>query len=203
MRQRQLMSFITLVFFIFLITAPGIAQQASVDPEGTVDQTGITQEQQQEKEEQKDPKKKKDDFGDALAERLNEGDSLFDALGITDMMPTTFELFLFWLIPFTALVGIVTLIVVLTKRRHEKILALIEKGDYKKGSASSYAPWNVRWDMVLSLTGLVLILGGIGLSLFLIGQHGIHKWHMGVIPVFVGIACLVFIRIFYKKKQDS
>jgi hypothetical protein len=195
MRQRQIVSLIALVFFISMIAAPGIAQQTSTNPEGTVDQTSVSKEDQQ--------KKEGDDLGDVLADRLSEGDSLFDALGITDMMPTTFEIFLFWLIPFTALVGIVTLIVVLTKRRHEKILALIEKGDYKKGSETSYTPWNVRWDMVLSLTGLILILGGIGLSLFLVGQHGIQKWHMGVIPVFVGIACLIFIRIFYKQKKDS
>jgi hypothetical protein len=204
MRQRQFSSLITLLLFIFLIAAPGLTLQITANPDETAVQTAAAQDQQKEQEEQQDKGKKKgDDFGEVLADRLSEGDTLFDALGISDLMPTTFEIFLLWLIPFTALVGIVALIVVLTKRRHERILAMIEKGDYQKGSGITYKPWNIRWDMVLSLTGLVLILGGVGLSLFLIGQHGIQKWHMGVIPVFVGIACLIFIRVFYRKKEDT
>ena len=80
---------------------------------------------------------------------------------------------------------------------------MIEKGILPDAKAiDNYKATQFRWDVFLLLSGLILVFGGIGLSLFLMGQKGTEQWYTGVIPFLVGIALLVFYRIFYRNKRD-
>jgi hypothetical protein len=161
------------------------------------------QQKEQEKEKQAE---KEEDIGDSMKKRMDEGESLFDIIGIPsveDYMPTTFEVILLWLIPFSVIVAVVVLIMIITKRRHQRVLAMIEKGilpDAK--SVNHFKATQFRWDVFLLLTGLILGLGGIGLSVFMMGYKGPEQWYMGVIPILVGVALLVFYKIFYRMKKE-
>ena len=145
-------------------------------------------------------------FDEALSRRMGEGESMFKILGIPtpeDYMPTGFEIFLLWLIPFSVIVAVVVLILLVSRRRHQRILAMIEKGIFPNAEAvNHYRASQFRWDVFLLLTGLILGLGGIGLSVFMMGHKGPEQWYTGVIPLLVGVALLVFYQIFYRKKKD-
>lgn len=141
-----------------------------------------------------------------MKRRMDQGESMFEILGIPtleDYMPTPFEIFLLWLIPFSVIVAVVLLIMIVSKRRHQRTLAMIEKGILPNaGAINRFNATQFRWDVFLLLTGLVLGLGGIGLSLFMMGHKGPEQWYMGIIPFLVGVALLVFYQIFYKKKKE-
>jgi hypothetical protein len=164
-----------------------------------------TTDQQKEQEKEKQAEKE-EDLGDAMKKRMDEGESLFEIIGIPsadEYMPTTFEFFLLLLIPLSVIVAVVILIMMVSKRRHQRILAMIEKGILPNAEAiNHYKATHFRWDVFLLLTGLVLGLGGIGLSLYMMGHKGPEQWYMGVIPFLVGVALLVFYQIFYRKKKD-
>jgi hypothetical protein len=164
-----------------------------------------TTDQQKEQEKEKQAEKE-EDIGDAMKKRMDQGESMFEIIGIPspeDYMPTTFEFFLLILIPLSVIVAVVIMIVMITKRRHQRVMAMIEKGilpDAK--SINNYRATQFRWDVFLLLTGLILGFGGIGFSLFMMGQKGADQWYVGVIPFLVGVALLVFHKIFYRKKKD-
>ncbi len=61
---------------------------------------------------------------------MNEGENMLDILGVSDLMPTTFDLILLWLIPVSMIIGVIFLVVILNRRRHQRIMAMIEKGIY-------------------------------------------------------------------------
>jgi hypothetical protein len=46
-------------------------------------------------------------------------------------------------------------------------------------------------------------LGGLGFSLFKIGKEGIDQWYVGVIPLLVGVALIVFYRIYVRAKSSE
>jgi hypothetical protein len=50
---------------------------------------------------------------------------------------------------------------------------------------------------------LVLILGGLGVSLFKIGKEGIDQWYIGIIPILVGVAFVIAYRIFSREKEKE
>jgi uncharacterized membrane protein YsdA (DUF1294 family) len=80
---------------------------------------------------------------------------------------------------------------------------MIEKGILPDASAiKEFKASYFRWDVFLLLTGLILGLGGIGLSMFMMGHKGPDQWYMGIIPFLVGVALLIFYLIFYKKKKE-
>jgi len=191
-----------LVAFLFLSSDPAFGSSETLSAFQEQEKT-TDQQKEQEKEKQAE---KEEDIGDAMKRRMDQGESMFDIIGIPsveDYMPTTFEVVLLWLIPFSVIVGVVILIMIATKRRHQRILAMIEKGILPDAEAiSHYKATQFRWDVFLLLTGLILGLGGIGLSLFMMGQKGADQWYVGVIPFLVGVALLVFHKIFYKKKKD-
>ena len=162
--------------------------------------------QQVEEEKEKKAEEKEGDLEEAMKKRMEEGESIFEIIGIPsaeDYLPGPFEIVLLWLIPFSVIVGVVVLILIVTKRRHQRILAMIEKGILPDASAiKEFKATQFRWDVFLLLTGLVLGLGGIGLSLFMMGHKGPDQWYVGTIPFLIGAALLGFYLIFYKKKKE-
>ena len=193
-----------LALLAFLFLSGGAALWSSDALPGFQEQEQATA--RQEKQEKEKQAEKEEDIGDTMKRRMDQGESMFEIIGIPtpeDYMPTPFEVVLLWLIPFSVIVGIILLIVIVSRRRHQRILAMIEKGilpDAKAINRFKSAPF--RWDMFLLLTGLILGLGGIGLSLFMMGQKGTDQWYTGTIPVFVGAALLVFHQIFFRKKKE-
>ncbi len=147
-------------------------------------------------------KAKEDDMGKAMGERISNGESVFDVVGIPDLdqfMPSTAERILLWLLPVLAIAGIVVLVIVLNKRRHLRIMAMIEKGIYPTDAPGRRLHLaKFRWDLFYLLSGLILALGGVGLSLYMMGFKGIRMWYVGVIPLLVGAALLIFYRIYVK-----
>jgi len=205
MIRSKVLSWIILVLVAFLFLSSGPALWSSETLSGFQEQEKTTEQQKKEPDKEKQAEKE-GDIGDAMKRRMDQGESMFEILGIPsveDYMPTTFELVLLWLIPFSVIVAVVILIMIITKRRHQRVLAMIEKGILPNAkSVSSYKATQFRWDVFLLLTGLILGLGGIGLSIFMMGHKGPEQWYMGVIPFLVGVAFLVFYQIFYRKKKD-
>jgi cytochrome c-type biogenesis protein CcmH/NrfF len=194
---------LAILALLFLSSGPRLLASETIADYQQQEETTDQQKKEQEKEKQAE---KEEDIGDAMKKRMDEGESLFDIIGIPsveDYMPTTFEVVLLWLIPFSVIVAVVLLIMLITKRRHQRILAMIEKGILPDAEAiNHYKASQFRWDVFLLLTGLILGLGGIGLSLYMIGSKGSDQWFTGVIPFFVGVALLVFYQIFFRKKKD-
>lgn len=188
----KLMKVFALVILVFLLSIWGLPSYHS--------QSEFLQENKQ--TEQKDQEKAEEESEDDwMTKRMKEGDTLYDVLGITDALPTTFDLFLIWLLPVFVLVSIIFLVVILSRRRHQRAMAMIEKGIISEVEKQKYLPKPFNWRLITALIGLVLVLGGIGLSLFMIGEEGIEKWHLGTIPLFVGIAFLIFNQFYYKKRE--
>ena len=193
---------LVLVALMFLSSSPRLSASGTMT-DFQQQETADQQKKDQEKEKQAE---KEEDLEASMKKRMDEGESLFDIIGIPsveDYMPTPFEVVLLWLIPFSVIVGVVLLIIMVTKRRHQRILAMIEKGilpDAK--SITNYKTTQFRWDVFLLLTGLILGLGGIGLSVFMMGHKGPEQWYMGIIPFLVGVALLVFHLLIYRKKKD-
>lgn len=204
MKHSKILSPVILVLFFFMLAGAGVTVSSSNAWGDFQPQEKKVDQKQEEKREQQ-PEKKKDDFEDVFEKRMREGESLFKILGIPepeDYMPTTFDLILLWIIPFSVIVGIVALVIIVSKRRHQRILAMIEKGMVpNKATLKEFKAAPFRWDVFLLLTGLILSLGGFGLSVFMIGHKGIDQWYTGVIPLLVGLALLLFYNIFYKKKK--
>jgi cell division protein FtsB len=204
MKNTKLTCIIALILFVFALTAWGLPQEKTKPQTKTEKQEQVTKETPEETKKEKD-KAETDDIADTMSKRMEEGDSLFKILGIPepdDYMPTAFEIFLLWLIPASALAGITVLIVVLSKRRHERMLAMIEKGIVPGTSEKSqYKIAPFRWDVFTLFTGLILSLGGLGFSIFKIGEEGFQKWYSGVIPLLLGIAFLIFHFVYFKSKK--
>lgn len=101
MKNIKISRFITLLFLLFMLAVWAVPQQQKKDVQTkTEKKENVVQEKTQEKKEKED-KAKPDDFEKALGERLAGGESLFEALGLPtpeDYMPTTFEIFLLWLV---------------------------------------------------------------------------------------------------------
>ncbi len=205
MSHSKVLSWIVLLLLAFIFLTNGSTFLSS-DTRSDIQQQEKTTDQKKDQEEEKQAEKKEDDVGDAIGKRMKEGESLFEVLGIPsfeEFMPTPFEIFLLWLIPFSVIVAVVVLIIIVSKRRHQRILAMIEKGILPDASAiKEFRAAQFRWDIFLLLTGLILGLGGIGLSVFMMGHKGPDQWYMGIIPFLVGVALLVFYLIFYKKKKE-
>jgi hypothetical protein len=201
----KVLGWIILVLVAFLFLSSGPALWSSETLSGFQEQEKTTDQQKKEPEKEKQAEKE-GDIGDAMKRRMDQGESMFEILGIPtpeDYMPTTFEFFLLLLIPLSVIVAVVILIMMVTKRRHQRILAMIEKGILPNAEAiNHYKATQFRWDVFLLLTGLILGLGGIGLSVFMMGHKGPEQWYMGVIPFLFGVAFLVFYKIFYMKKKE-
>jgi hypothetical protein len=193
---------LVLVAFVFLSSGPCLSASETTSDYQQEEKTSDPQK----KQEQEKQTEKEEDLGDSMKKRMDQGESLFDIIGIPsaeDYMPTTFEVVLLWLIPFSVIVAVVILIMLVTKRRHQRILAMIEKGILPNAEAiNHYKATQFRWDVFLLLTGLILGLGGIGLSVFMMGHKGVDQWYVGIIPFLVGVALLIFHWIFYRKKKD-
>ena len=210
MTRSKSLAWTILLLTAFMFLSTGARLSASEEISGYQQQEKTTDQQKKQKQETEKEKEKQaekeEDLGTSMKKRMDEGESLFDIIGIPsaeDYMPTTFEVVLLWLIPFSVIVAVVVLIMLATKRRHQRILAMIEKGILPNAEAiNHYKATQFRWDVFLLLTGLILGLGGIGLSVFMMGHKGPEQWYVGIIPFLVGVALLVFHRIFYKKKKD-
>ncbi|MDH4217949.1 MAG: hypothetical protein OEY18_07575 [Candidatus Aminicenantes bacterium] len=205
MAHSKALNWIVLLLLAFMFLTSGSAFLSS-EARFDIQQQEKTTDQKKEKEKEKQAEEKKDDVGDAIGKRMKEGESLFEVLGLPsgdEMLPTTFDLVLLWLIPFSVIVAVVLLIIIVSKRRHQRILAMIEKGILPDASAiKEFRATQFRWDIFLLLTGLILGLGGIGLSVFMMGHKGVDQWYMGIIPFLIGVALLGFYLIFYGKKKE-
>ena len=207
MKLSRSLSWVVLILMAILFLVTGPALSAVETPANTQQQEKTTdQQKEQEKEKPAEEKKKEDDMGKAMTKRMEEGESLFDVIGIPsaeEYMPTTFELFLLWLLPFSFIAGIIVMAVIISKRRHQRILAMIEKGILPNAEAvKQHRASQFRWDVFLLLTGLILGLGGIGVSLFMMGHKGLDQWYTGTIPFLIGAALLIFYQIFFRKKDE-
>lgn len=207
MTQSRCLRWVFLILLAFMFSVTGPALSAPETPASPQQQEKTTaQQKEQEKEKPVEEQKKDADLGESMKKRMDEGESLFDIIGIPsaeDYMPTTFEIFLLWLIPFSVILGVVILIIIVTRRRHQRILAMIEKGILPDAQAiNHYRASQFRWDVFLLLTGFILGLGGIGASVFMMGHKGPDQWYVGIIPFLVGAALLIFYQIFYKKKKE-
>jgi hypothetical protein len=195
---------LVLVALMFLSSGPRLSASETIAL--TQQQEKATGQQKEQEKAKQEEVKKEEDLGDSMKKRMDEGESLFEIIGIPsaeDYMPTTFEFFLLLLIPLSVIVAVVILIMMVSKRRHQRILAMIEKGILSDAEAiNHYKASQFRWDVFLLLTGLILGLGGIGLSVFMMGHKGPEQWYMGVIPFLVGVALLIFYQIFFRKKKD-
>lgn len=198
MTNFKLFNLVLVVVILCLVSTWGIPSHRLDSSSPTPDGGRIFQEDQKVEKKDQDKTKKEEDFGEALTRRMSEGEDMFDIFGISDLMPTTFDLVLLWLIPMSVLVSVIVLVVILSRRRHQRIMAMIEKGVFKEGELAKYQPKPYNWRLLILLTGLVLVMGGIGYSLFMIGQDGIEQWYVGTIPLLVGVAFLIFNRIYYK-----
>ena len=207
MNRNKYTEMIAILLTVFLLTAWGLAYSQQDDTIAKSKQQERVEQKQEEPDQETKKAEKEDDVGDALGKRMAEGESLFKILGLPepeDYMPTTLDLVILWSIPFSALVGIVILVIVITKRRNQRILAMIEKGiTPDDATMKMFKPKPFRWDLFSLMMGLVLVLGGLGVSLFKIGKEGIGQWYLGVIPFLVGIALLVFYRIIVKAKSEE
>jgi hypothetical protein len=205
MTRSKVSGWIMLVSVAFMFLSSGPALWSSETVPGFQEQAKTSDQQKKEQEKEKQAEKE-EDLGDVMKKRMDQGESMFEILGIPtpeDYMPTTFELVLLWLIPFSVIVAVVILIMLITKRRHQRVLAMIEKGILPNAEAiKHYKATQFRWDVFLLLTGLILGLGGIGLSVFMMGHKGPEQWYMGIIPFLIGVALLVFYQIFYGKKKE-
>lgn len=190
----KILKLAVIIIVFVLLTAWGIPAQAN--PVKVNEQVAQKTEQKAEKEKAEEQKEE-----DWMTSRMKEGESMFEILGIDEVMPTTFDLFLLWLLPALIIVALLVLIVIFSKRRHQRAMAMIEKGAYQDKDITKYMPKPYNWRLITALTGLVLVLGGIGLSLFMIGEKGIEKWHTGIIPLFVGVAFLIFHLVYFKNKE--
>jgi hypothetical protein len=206
MTRSKVLSWIILVLVALMFLSSGPRLSASETSTDYQQQEKTTDQQKEQDKAKQDEEKKEEDLGDAMKKRMDEGESLFDIIGIPsaeDYMPTTFEFFLLLLIPLSVIVAVVILIMMVTKRRHQRILAMIEKGILPDAEAiNHYKATQFRWDVFLLLTGLILGLGGIGLSVFMMGHKGPEQWYTGIIPLLVGVALLVFYQLFYRKKRE-
>ena len=204
MNQSKAIGWIILILIAFLFVSRGPLSASSGSFTSWQQQERAPDQQKEQEKEKK--AEKEEDIGDSMKKRMDQGESMFEIIGIPspeDYMPTTFEFFLLLLIPLSVIVAVVIMIMMITKRRHQRVMAMIEKGilpDAK--SINSYRASQFRWDVFLLLTGLILGFGGIGFSLFSMGQKGADQWYVGVIPFLIGVALLVFHKIFYRKKKD-
>lgn len=207
MSRTKYTEILAIVLTVFLLAAWGMTYSQQENTTVKTKQQESVEQKPKETEQEKEKTEKEDDVGDALGKRMAEGESLFKILGIPepeDYMPNTIDLILLWSIPFSALIGIVILVMVITKRRNERIIAMIEKGiTPDETTLKMFKPRPFRWDLFSLLMGLILILGGLGVSLFKIGKEGIDKWYLGVIPLLVGVAFIIFYRIYLKEKNSK
>jgi hypothetical protein len=206
MTRSKVLGWIILVLVAIMFLSSGARLLASETIAGYQQQEKTTEQQKEQEKAKQEGEKKDETFDEAMSRRMGQGESMFEILGIPtpeDYMPTTFEIVLLWLIPFSVIVAVVVLILLITRRRHQRILAMIEKGILPNAEAvNHYRATQFRWDVFLLLAGLILGLGGIGLSLYMMGHKGPDQWYAGVIPLLVGVALLVFHQIFYRKKKD-
>lgn len=207
MTRTKYTELLAIILTIFLLVAWGLAYSPQEDTAEKVKSQESVEQKTQESEQEKKKTEDTDDVGDAISKRMAEGESMFKILGIPeaeDYLPGTFEIILLWSIPIAALIGIVVLVIVITKRRNERILALIEKGiTPDDATIKMFRPKPFRWDMFSLLTGLVLIFAGLGFALFKIGKEGIDQWYHGIIPILVGVAFIIAYRIFLKDKMSG
>jgi len=207
MNRTKYTEILVIALSVFLLAAWGFTSSLQEDSTAKTKQQESVEQKPKETDQEKKKVEKEDEVGEALGKRMAEGESLFKILGIPepeDYMPSTLDLILLWSIPFSALIGIVILVLIITKRRNERIIAMIEKGiTPDEATLKMFRTKSFRWDLFSLLTGLILILGGLGVSLFKIGKEGIDKWYLGVIPILVGVAFIIFYRIYLKVKNSE
>lgn len=207
MNRKKYTEILAIALTVLVLAAWGLAYSQQEDVPAKTEQKESAEKTPVEPDQEKKKTTEEDDVGEALGKRMAEGESLFKILGIPepeDYMPTTLDLVILWSIPFSALIGIVILVIVITKRRNERIIAMIEKGiTPDAANLKMFRPKPFRWELFSLMMGLVFILGGLGVSLFKIGKEGIDQWYLGVIPFFVGVALIIFYRIYVKVKSSE
>lgn len=132
----------------------------------------------------------KSKIGDALAERIKGGASL------ADFLPPTGVLVAALMVPIMGIAGTMIVLILLLALYHRRTMAMIAKGSFEQ------KPLAVRWDLLVLLTGLILIFLGPAISIYLVSAYGVYPWAVsgGVIPFFLGGAFLVFHKMYLSKQ---
>lgn len=207
MKRTKYTELLAIALALFLLATWGLTYVAQEEPIEKAKQQENVEQKTQKPEQEKKKTEATDDVGKAISKRMAEGESMFKIFGIPeaeDYLPGTFEVILMWSIPIAALIGIVVLVIVITKRRNERILAMIEKGvTPDEATLKMFKPKPFRWDLFSLLVGLVFLLGGLGVSLFKMGKEGIGQWYHGIIPILVGVALIIVYRIIIKEKMSG
>ncbi|MCP4130089.1 MAG: hypothetical protein GY754_03630 [bacterium] len=130
-------------------------------------------------------------INDAVAHAIKEGK-------LKDMMPPTIVMVFGVMVPITAIAGFFTFLIVFVKLNHRRSILMIEKG-------VTQPVVKRRWDLAFLFVGLILSFLGVGISLTTVSYFGPQPWTFmsGVIPLFIGIAFLLFYRLSDLKNQEK
>ncbi|HMB00699.1 MAG TPA: hypothetical protein VKS21_06895 [Spirochaetota bacterium] len=123
----------------------------------------------------------------AIADQITSGKSLREVV-----MPPAIVMVFGTLIPITGTILFFTAVIMFLRMQHKRKLLLLEKGmtEEKSKKRSHY--------FFFLLPGLLLAFTGIGVSIYLPARFGFYGWSVlgGVIPLCLGIAFIVFFKIY-------
>jgi hypothetical protein len=125
----------------------------------------------------------------AVIERIKTGK-------VQDFLPPTSVMVAGIMIPIISIIAFFALLVFLARLYHIRTLARIEKGDLER------RPIKFRWELIVLFLGLILAFLGPAISIYTISLFELQSWTItsGIIPLFIGIALLVFYKIYGKLK---
>jgi len=120
MTNFKLFKLAIVVVVLCLISVWGLPSLASDNLSPISEKEIILQEDQQSEKKDQVKQKQEEDVGESMARRMSEGEDMFDIIGISDVMPTTLDLILLWIIPMSVIVAVIFIVIILSKRRHQK-----------------------------------------------------------------------------------
>ncbi len=126
----------------------------------------------------------------AVIERIKTGN-------VQDLLPPTGVMIAGIMIPIISVLAFFALLIALVRLYHIRAMARIEKGNYEP------KPLNIRWELFILFFGLVLTFLGPAISIYMISLFELESWTItsGIIPLFIGIALLVFYKMYGRIKN--
>ena len=130
------------------------------------------------------------DMEKAIAERIK-------TVKLSDFTPHPSVMIAALMIPIVSVIAFFAFLIVLLKLYHMRVMAMIEKGNYER------RPLNIKWELVFLFIGLVLSFVGPGISIYMVSAFGLASRTItaGIVPLFIGIAFLVFYKLYYDIKK--
>jgi hypothetical protein len=125
----------------------------------------------------------------AVIERIKTGK-------LQDFLPPTSIIVVGMMIPIICILAFFTLLIIFIRLYHLRALARIEKGDLER------RPMNIRWELFILFFGLLLTFLGPAISIYTVCLFELQSWTItsGIIPLFIGLALLVFYKMYDKMK---